>query len=252
MRIIKQTSDQLILQNRDASSYSFIALIILVAGLGLLFSGLSSPVKERLVCNRIESNKINCNVTKFYLNGSSINEKINELKGATIKEHYSGKKVNYEVALQSNVSEVSLVINADDRSEKLAATINDFVAVPQQPTLDIQATTWGNLFYSVFAGLLAAGVCSGVILAGPIKTYTFDKNLNQVVFQEKSFIKKEELSFPTDKILGFQVERIDKLYEIILVFKTGVYLRLFTGYVTQGSADKIAVKIENFLGIKKA
>lgn len=247
MRIIKRTPTQLILQNRDATSYSFIALIPLLAGLGFLFSGLSSPVKDYLICNRTESNKINCNVTKFYLNGSSINEELQELKGAAIKEHRSGKNRNYEVVLQTNDSEVSLLTNPDGRSEKLAASINDFVALPQQSTLQLQATAWMNLTHSVFVGLLAAVACSGAILLVSIKTYTFDKSLNQVVLKEKSLINKQELALPLNKISAFRVERADKLYEIVLVFKTGESLRLVTGYARQRPADKIVGKIENFL-----
>lgn len=252
MTIIKRTPTQLILQNRDAISYSFLALFLSFAALGFLFSALSSPVKDRLICNRTESNKINCNVTKFYLNGSRINEEINELKGAAIKEHHSGKNKNYEVVLQSHVSEVSLLTNADGGSEKLAASVNDFVALPQQSTLQLQATAWGNLIYSVFVALLATAACSGVILLVSIKTYTFDKNLNQVIFKEKSLIKKQELRFPLNKISAFRVERADKLYEIVLVFKTGEGLPLVTGYTTQRPVDKIVGKIENFLSSKKA
>lgn len=275
MRIIKRTPTQLILQNRDANLYKFLALIPLLASLGLLFSGLSSPVRYSLSCNRTESNKTNCTITKSYLNGSSINEEIKELKSATIKEYRSGKNINYEVVLQTNVSEVSLLTNADGGSEKLAASVNDFVALPQQSTLQLQATAWGNLISSVFGGLLMAGVCSGAILVVSIKTCTFDKNLNQVVFKEKSFIKKQELRFPLNELLAFRVERANKvelrfplkailaldgqrsdkfykLYEIVLVFKIGESLRLVTGYASQRPADKIVGKIENFLSSKKA
>jgi tRNA-binding EMAP/Myf-like protein len=65
-------------------------------------------------------------------------------------------------------------------------------------------------------------------------------------------IKKQELRFPLNKISAFRVERADKLYEIVLVFKTGEYLRLVTGYTSQRPADKIVGKIENFLSSKKA
>lgn len=252
MRIIKRTPTQLILQNRDATSYSFITLIPLLAGLGFLFSGLSSPVKNHLICNRTESNTINCNVTKFYLNGSRINEEINELKGAAIKEHRSGKNKNYEVVLQTNDSEVSLLTNADGGSEKLAASINDFAALPQQSTLELQATAWRNLTYSVSVGLMATAVCSVAILVVSIKTYTFDKNLNQVVLKEKSLINKQELTFPLHQISAFRVEKADKLYEIVLVFKTGACWRLVTGYTRQRPVNKIVGKIENFLSSQEA
>lgn len=252
MRIIKRTPTQLILQNRDATSYSFLALILLLISLGFLFSGLSSPVKDSLICHRNELNKINCNVTKLYLNGSSINETINELTGAAIKEHHSGKNKNYEVVLQTNDSEVSLLTNPDGGSEKVASSVNDFVAAPQEQTLQLQATAWGNLIHSVFVGLLGTAGCSGVILVVSIKTCTFDKNLNQVVFKEKSLIKKQELRFPLNKISAFRVKRADKLYEIVLGFKTGECLCLVTGYATQRPADKLVGKIEDFLSSKKA
>jgi hypothetical protein len=252
MRIIKRTPTQLILQNRDATSYSFFALIVLLGGLGVLFIELSSPIRYSLICNRTESNKINCNVTKSYLNGSSINEEIKDLKGATIKEYRSGKNTNYEVVLQTNVSEVFLLKNADGGREKLTASVNDFVALPQQSTLQLQATAWGNLTHSVCAGLMAIAACSVAILVVSIKTYTFDKNLNQVVLKEKSLINKQELTFPLNQISAFRVEKADKLYEIILVFKTGACWHLVTGHARKRPVNKIVGKIENFLSNQEA
>ena len=251
MRIIKQTPTQLILQNRDAKSFCIIGLILLGISFGFLFRGLSSPVKDSLICNRAESNKINCSLTKFYLNGSRTNKKINELKGAAIKEHHSGRKKNYEVILQTKVSEVSLLTNADGGSQKLVTSVNDFVALPQQSTLQLQATAWGNLIHSIFVVLLGFGACSGVILVASIKTCTFDKNLNQVIFQEKSLIKKQELRFPLDKILALRVQKADRAYNVILAFKNSECLRLVTASIIQRPAVKIVEKIENFLGIRK-
>lgn len=252
MRIIKRTPTQLILQNRDANLYRFVGLILLLAALGVSFTSLSSPIKYNLICNHTGSNKLNCKVTKLYLNGSSINEEIKELKGAAIKEYRSGKTRNYEVILQTNVSEVFLLKNADGGREKLVATVNDFVALPQQATLQLQVTTWINLIYSVCVGFLWTVGYSMAILVVSIKTYTFDKNLNQVVLKEKSLINKQELSFPLNEISAFRVERAKKLYEIVLVFKTGKCLRLVTGYGRQRPADKIVGKIENFLSSNKA
>lgn len=252
MRIIKRTPTQLILQNRDASLYRFVILIILLAGLGLLFNSLSSPVKYSLFCNRSDSNKINCNVTKFYLDGSSINEEIKVLKGATIKEYRSGKNKKYEVVLQTNASEVYLLTDADGGREKLTASVNDFVARPQQSTLQLQVTAWINLIYSVCVGLLWTVACSVAILVVSIKTYTFDKSQNQVVLKEKSLVNKQELTVPLNQISAFRVEKADKLYEIVLVFKTGACWRLVTGHARQRPVNKIVGKIENFLSSQEA
>ena len=99
---------------------------------------------------------------------------------------------------------------------------------------------------------MAIAVCSVAILVVSIKTYTFDKNLNQVVLKEKSLVNKQELTVPLNQISAFRVEKADKLYEIVLVFKTGACWRLVTGYARERPVNKIIEKIENFLSSQEA
>jgi hypothetical protein len=259
MKIVVQTSRRLELESGNplgAVAGTLFGMLFLVAGVAaiLLLGRLTV-----LMCQRLEPNQIECQLTSTGLLGSQTTQ-ITALEGAEVATHSDDDGDTYSIVLFAVGQKIpfSKIRSSGYAAKKANADrINAFVNNSQQSALSVQEDhRWFSyLFGSGFA--LTGGAL--VLASWRLKFITyavFDKNLGRLTLRRQSALGQTQTqSWNLQEIVGLSVKEEkdsdgDRTYKLLLKLKSGQQLplsRLFLN--SQPQAEAIAAKLRQFLGL---
>ncbi len=249
-KVIEQTSNHLIFQNKSADmvGFGFISIYFgftLFIGGSLTVSAFTTGTKT-LTCERVDLSKINC---KIEINESSNQILVSNLQEARVYPNVSNH--SNEVVLLTKTENVIFSENINH-----AVQINNFVINKNQKYLRISDVNYLSLiFFEKFSmGLLfpSLGMIGFLFIAYSsfaFTRYKFDKFQQIFTLEEPQFtlkkikqltlVKHKIYQYPYSEILGFSFEE-DNEGDTYYRLQTTEGKTIFSGYTNSGYTNKDA------------
>lgn len=261
MNILKQSNARLkLIYNPGYKS----AGILMVWGglLALAFLESTTFTSAHLTCRRNILSQIECELTRFNAFGyaTSINI-INPIKADIVELQPKGRAVQ-EVIIITAQREYSLLthdsINYQNNQQSISE-INDFIQNYNKKFLSIKYN--GQSFASLPQRiLLITFIITGVFIStAAVVTWTFDKNCNKLIQEQKSIRINKIFEYSINEISDIQIEQNSsfyirnntrhKTYRVVLVMANSDFIPLTPDYCfpRKSDAEHIVQSLQQFL-----
>ncbi|MEA5620530.1 hypothetical protein VB711_22205 [Cronbergia sp. UHCC 0137] len=235
----KNFSNQLVLQNNPTTEIVISGLITtIMAVVSLSITYLSLPKSSIFSCDRIAGNQINCDFKQntLWLNSQQIT--FVDQPTAAVVAPLSGEDNDlYLVILKTAKSSNFTLIgyNSETPAKSIASQINYFINNPRQNNLQIRLNLElkistllpGLLFFTISLAFLIA-----MIFIPFYRKITFDKTTNQIIINQKGWVKDNIIKYKISDIVELRKEETidqsdDSKIEYILLLSGNKRIRLF-------------------------
>ncbi|WP_448573163.1 hypothetical protein [Trichothermofontia sp.] len=235
MRVIQQTSDRLILQERPWLLW-FLGSVFTIVG-AMVFTLIGETVTFQ--CDRSLTPPACTLINQKLLTQRSITLPLQSLQQAEIQSSRRRKgKRTYRVLLRTDSGGIPLVTTFSNISNHSAQArqINDFLQNPSQPTLEVTGDyRWlALLFLVAFSG---PGML--MLLLGKIVTLDLNKQTGECTLQRRGLFGQHQRHYPLRDIRRVWIERSRKntTYRVNLDLRSGETVHLMP-YLSSGYQDK--------------
>ncbi len=253
MRVIQQTSDRLVLQERPWVLWFLGGLFTIVGA--MIFTLIGETVSFR--CDRSLTPPACTLINQKLLTQRSITLPLQSLQQAEIQSSRRRRKgvKTYRVLLRTYSGGIPLVTTFNNISNHSAQArqINDFLQNPSQTTLEVTGDyRWFALLFLVaFSG---SGMLM-LLLLGKVVTLDLNKQTGECTLQRRGLLGQHQRHYPLRDIRGVWIERSRKknTYRVNLDLRSGETVHLMP-YLSSGYQDKERLRnhLCNFLNLEVA
>ncbi len=282
--MIKETSSQLILQDKVNFSFPFLIIFIVLVILGIVPSLLPfySIGVTSLSCQRIRSNQVDCNKHESRLFNliklpSTSLEKVSSAKfeSKTDQTPKGEKIVTYFTRLSTSEGQVDVFQGSTEKMQEFVRQINDFIQ-SNKPSLTIEHEVnffwswklllgnWTFLFFLIIWEISIISCLYSCLKESRRQTLTFDKNFQILTYKLERLLSKKSETYKFLNIVSIKIEEEgvgdeQKFYRPKLVIEHKVnylpiqrdlYLK-FLGSMDLQTEQECAEKVRNFIGLEK-
>ncbi|HLO49068.1 MAG TPA: hypothetical protein VK211_11690 [Kamptonema sp.] len=252
MKIVEQTSTNLVLQSLRPKWLLPLGVLFIAAGIAII---LSFAQVTTFTCNP-NSNKCELIVSKSI--DSEVREiPLTELQGAKIEFGARPNADTYRIVLLVKNNKIPLspiYSNLDgEKKEAMVSEINNFVKSPDKSTLKVQeddrGVTWG-----LGVVLIAGGLCVAAF-SFKIVSCAFDKTQGCMTLKRQNLFKTQAIEQSLAEIWDVEVEESannsEGTYRVSLLLASGLRLPLTLDYsYGREEHQEIGDRIRKFLNLK--
>lgn len=248
MKVLRQTPDELILQQQPVKQVITGLILILITPIILYFLGRSSTFS----CKRLEpSGRVRCEVAESLLGITLSREMVEGVQSATLETGGSNGVIVYRVVLVSKNARVAITSTlSSSAAEKKAivAQVNDFLLGKDgRDRLEIiQSASWLLWLFSIliFLGL-------GLVLVAMSRTYTLglDRRRDLLIMEQHGLIGASSIHHALSDVAAARIEE-DTGSRVVLDLLSGDALPL-SWSLTSGKQNKLVTveQINDFLQV---
>lgn len=251
MKVLAETQTILKLQYKPSEKWFLGSLGFIVCLFLLIASVLAQSATTNLVCQRVLSGEINCNLQSSTLSGGKVTQRIINLSRAYVKITRGRRNFSYQLIIETPVQKYYMISGlTEEYNQGVAQEINSFVGSEQEYLLLKQDYRVTILFLTLVISIFTC--YSFFRMTEPMSTVTYDKSLNQLFIKRQGLLMSQVITQPLENIVLVDIQghkfEADMVYRPVIVLKSQKKIPVNLEYTSLSDAKNVVLKINSFLG----